>query len=264
MKNFINPFLTCICVLIFSFNTYAQNAHFPEYGNIVYEKTVFTKNILRKQISYMSDNDVFMKPYYENMYRTTAETAIYPASLSFRNQETYFEFKEKAQTSDVKNLESMLYIHTLQSVYQNFETNKSVSEVNHRFLEGIIEDELIEVKWKITDEYRNIAGFDCRRANGVMLDSIYVVAFYTDQIPLSGGPAQFHGLPGMILGVAVPDLNYTIYATQVTISPATIKSELGTRRTTRQTRELLFKSMESTLRNLDPTNRLEFIGRTFL
>ena len=45
-----------------------------------------------------------------------------------------------------------------------------------------------EIKWKFTDEYRNILGYDCRRVNGIMQDSVYIVAFYTPQIPVSGGP----------------------------------------------------------------------------
>jgi GLPGLI family protein len=49
-----------------------------------------------------------------------------------------------------------------------------------------------------------------------MLDSIYVVAFYTTQIPISGGPESFNGLPGMILGVALPHENLTWFASKVT------------------------------------------------
>jgi GLPGLI family protein len=48
-----------------------------------------------------------------------------------------------------------------------------------------------------------IAGFNCRRANAMIMDSIYVVAFYTDEILTTGGPESFSGLPGMILGVAL-------------------------------------------------------------
>jgi GLPGLI family protein len=42
-----------------------------------------------------------------------------------------------------------------------------------------------------------------------------VVAFYTDEILVSGGPESFHGLPGMILGLAVPRLYTTWFATKV-------------------------------------------------
>jgi GLPGLI family protein len=47
------------------------------------------------------------------------------------------------------------------------------------------------------------------------MDSIYVIAFYTDEIPVSGGPESFTGLPGMILGIVLPRLNTTYFATKV-------------------------------------------------
>jgi len=89
-----------------------------------------------------------------------------------------------------------------------------------------IKDSLTNVKWKITNEYRNIAGYDCRRANGVTLDSVYVIAFYTDQIPTSASPSTLHGLPGMIMGLVVPEQHFNIYATKVDMTAATVKSDL--------------------------------------
>jgi GLPGLI family protein len=51
----------------------------------------------------------------------------------------------------------------------------------------------------------------------LILDSIYVVAFYSEEIVPSGGPESFSGLPGMILGVALPHDNVTWFATKVEI-----------------------------------------------
>jgi GLPGLI family protein len=51
------------------------------------------------------------------------------------------------------------------------------------------------------------------------MDSIYVVAFYTDQIPVSGGPESFTGLPGMILGIALPYEHITWFATKISEMP---------------------------------------------
>src|SRR5690606_26879032 len=50
---------------------------------------------------------------------------------------------------------------------------------------------------------------------GVIYDTIYVVAFYTDEILLRGGPEGFGGLPGTILGLAIPRYNTTWFATKV-------------------------------------------------
>ena len=79
----------------------------------------------------------------------------------------------------------------------------------------LVEDTLRRIKWKITDETRPIAGFNCRRANALIMDSICVVAFYTDEILTTGGPESFSGLPGMILGIALPHEHITWFATKV-------------------------------------------------
>ena len=47
------------------------------------------------------------------------------------------------------------------------------------------------------------------------MDSIFVVAFYTDEIVSTGGPESFQGLPGMILGVVIPKMYTNWYATKV-------------------------------------------------
>ncbi|MGL1507608.1 GLPGLI family protein, partial [Vibrio parahaemolyticus] len=64
----------------------------------------------------------------------------------------------------------------------------------------LVQDSVRQLDWRITDETRDIAGFECRKAVTKICDSVYIVAFYTDQIPVSAGPESFGGLPGMILG----------------------------------------------------------------
>jgi GLPGLI family protein len=44
------------------------------------------------------------------------------------------------------------------------------------------------------------------------------VAFYTDEVLVRGGPFNFNGLPGMILGIAVPRLHMTIFATKLELA----------------------------------------------
>jgi GLPGLI family protein len=51
------------------------------------------------------------------------------------------------------------------------------------------------------------------------MDSIYVVAFYTDEILTTGGPESFTGLPGMILGVSLPHQHVSWFATKVEAIP---------------------------------------------
>ena len=79
----------------------------------------------------------------------------------------------------------------------------------------LIKDSLRNYKWRMTNETRTIAGFECRKAVTIISDSVYIVAFYTEEITVSSGPESFGGLPGMILGLAVPRLQMTWFATKV-------------------------------------------------
>ncbi|MDB5201006.1 MAG: hypothetical protein JWQ27_415 [Ferruginibacter sp.] len=81
-----------------------------------------------------------------------------------------------------------------------------------------IEDSIIPIEWKLENENRVIAGFNCRKAVGKIMDSVYVFAFYTDEIMIPGGPCSVSGLPGMILGLTIPRLYTSWIATKVSLT----------------------------------------------
>ena len=87
-----------------------------------------------------------------------------------------------------------------------------------------LKDSVNQIQWKLTNESRLIAGFNCRKAVGKILDSVYVFAFYTDEITISGGPCTINGLPGMILGVTIPRLYTSMIATKLMVNDIKISS----------------------------------------
>ncbi|MCO6498522.1 MAG: GLPGLI family protein [Chitinophagaceae bacterium] len=89
---------------------------------------------------------------------------------------------------------------------------KSVFEKNY-----LLTDPIGHINWKLTNDYREIAGFNCRRATAIIMDSVFVVAFYTNEILAQGGPEGFTGLPGTILGLVINRLHTTWYATKVSV-----------------------------------------------
>lgn len=80
------------------------------------------------------------------------------------------------------------------------------------------EDSIETIEWKITNESRVIAGFNCRKAIGKIMDSVYVFAFYTDEVTIPGGPCTIHGLPGLILGATIPRMFISFIATKVMVN----------------------------------------------
>jgi GLPGLI family protein len=109
-------------------------------------------------------------------------------------------------------------------VFTDYDNGKSIAHKNVFEKSFLIEDSLRNATWKITNDFREIAGFNCRRATTVIMDSVFVVAFYTDEIMIPGGPESFHGLPGMILGLVINRLHTTWYATKVEVNTVNDKN----------------------------------------
>ncbi len=112
------------------------------------------------------------------------------------------------------------------TVFMDFRANHIWSKRNILGNTFWIEHDTKKVQWKMTSETRMIAGFECKRANALIFDSLYVVAYFSEQIPISSGPESFSGLPGMILGLAIPDLHTTWFATKISGRAITIPDKV--------------------------------------
>jgi GLPGLI family protein len=100
-------------------------------------------------------------------------------------------------------------------IFNDYETGTTISQKPVFEETFLVTDSLANIKWKITPDTRVIAGFECRKAVGILFDTVAVFAFYTDEIKVTGGPESANGLPGMILGVGIPRLHTTWFANRV-------------------------------------------------
>lgn len=190
----------------------AQNARFLFSGNITYEKRVNMFAKLKKAVD--EDDSNWMREIYDQYRKSQLQFATINNTLSFNRNVLLYQ--PVAGQPEVRNsFFSDPSVTLKNTIYTNLEEKMSVSQKAVFEETYLLKDSLRKIVWKITDETREIAGYDCRRANALVMDSIYVVAFYTDQIPVSGGPESFTGLPGMILGLALPHENTTWFATKV-------------------------------------------------
>ena len=132
-------------------------------------------------------------------------------------------------------------------IYSDYNNDKYIAHKNVFEKSFLIEDSLRNAKWKITNDFREIAGFNCRRATTIIMDSVFVVAFYTDEIVIPGGPESFNGLPGMILGLVINRLHTTWYATKVDVNSVNVKDitppTKGKKATNAEIMETLKKSL---------------------
>lgn len=100
-------------------------------------------------------------------------------------------------------------------VFSNLDQQSAVSQKTVFDNVFNVQDSVRKINWKITSDTRTIAGIECRKATAIIMDTVFVVAFYAEQIVTPGGPESFAGLPGMILGLAIPRLFTTWFATKV-------------------------------------------------
>lgn len=201
----------------------AQNARFTNQGIIQFEKRVNMYAIFKEQIKRNPDN-TFYAQFFEQYQKTNPQFKVLKSTLSFSNQQTLFKPIEETVASSNSFFGNDARAEQNNIIVTNTVANTSIAQKKVYEETYLVKDSTRKINWKITDEFRTIAGYDCRRANALIMDSVYVVAFYTDQIPVSGGPESFTGLPGMILGVALPYENVTWFATSILDQPVPIES----------------------------------------
>ncbi len=187
----------------------AADAQYTQQGKIEFERKINVKRML-------DDLDDEQKEWMERFKAQIPQFNISYFDLYFTPAKSIYKPGREADGDKPKMWFAQAPAND-NTVLTDFGTqlvkaNKTVYE--QKFL---VQDTMRKVEWKIADEMRTIANYRCRKAVGKMFDSVYVVAYYTDDIPASGGPEMFCGLPGMILEIAVPRLHTTWIAQKVDI-----------------------------------------------
>ena len=230
MKKFLIAF-----TLLFSHNAFAQSV-IIEKAKIEFERQV---NVWAGLSGDFADRIKQTTPQYRSTFFTfesDGKKSIY-SPIPEKEPETRRGFFMTGTATD--NI-----------VYSDFESKTSVSLKNVFEKTYLLEDSLRKAQWKITNEFREIAGFNCRRATTIIMDSVFVVAFYSDEIMIPGGPESFYGLPGMIMGLVINRLHTTWYATKVSVTnvnPAAIVPPKG--KAEKTTRNKLADRLRKTFTN---------------
>jgi len=162
-------------------------------------------------------------------------------NMVFNKEQSNYEFDKDIEITKGSTFTWGKEAASENKVLNNYKTNKVVAEKEIFDDAYLVEDSLRKYEWKIEDEVRMIAGYPCRKAVTKIFDSVVVVAFYADQLMVSGGPESFNGLPGMILGLAIPRLFTTWFATNVEIAPQEFKAFSPKRKSKKVTNEQLLE-----------------------
>lgn len=126
--------------------------------------------------------------------------------------------------------------------YKNVKANELVQKQEFYGKNFLVKDKLLSIDWKMGAETKQIGGYTCYKAtamiptadltwydfswselraadkeNGEEVNMTEVTAWYTLNIPVSSGPSEYWGLPGLILEVNVG--NTTMLCFKVVMNP---------------------------------------------
>ena len=190
------------CIYFFTLNTIQSQI---KSGKITYER----KTNLYKKFKNNGDVKEWLKE--EDKNKLDVFELYFNDSLSvFKPQES--DLVERMSWSTNKNL-----------VYQNRKTNKRLTIKTiwgERFL---LDDSIRLSKWKITENKRNVCGYQCRKAILNVNDSTRLYAWFCSELDATIGPESLGGLPGVILGLATEDGGVIYFAKTVEIIKPTLE-----------------------------------------
>jgi GLPGLI family protein len=195
-----------ICLVVFILGSLATSAQqFIRKGTIEFEVTTNAKKVMPPWSIYDEVKDqmpAFKIAYYK--FSFADNKSIYTFDRYDEKKGKVPEFLREGE--DQKNW------------YNDFNTGQTIVQKSQWGNLFNVKDSIQSIQWKISNESRIIAGFNCRKAVGKIFDSVYVFAFYTDEIMISGGPCSINGLPGMILGVTIPRMYVSMMATKLSVN----------------------------------------------
>jgi len=221
--------------LVFAFVVSNAQSQFLNTVKIEFEKTIYVKQLVKAT----------EPEWYERVKDRLQESSV-----------TYFDFIADTTRSVYKPGKAVPYdprayfqgIADKNVVYNDYKTKTTITQKPVFEETFLVQDSLLRIKWKLTADTRNIAGFECRKAVGIIDDSIAVFAFYTDEILVNGGPESVNGLPGMILGMGVPRIHTTWFATKVEMSGVDMKKVIPATKGKKVDRKTMIGSLDKVLR----------------
>jgi len=164
--------------------------------------------------------------------------------LTFNKEASIYKEEESLARPQPSGMQIMMVMSGGSDVlYKNTKENRFTNQNESYSKLFLIKDELKKIDWKLGSETKSIGEYTCYKATmtrerPVMsmsfsinddddedeeeekepeMETITITAWYTPQIPVSTGPENYHGLPGLIL--QVNDGNTTLICSKIVLNP---------------------------------------------
>jgi len=105
----------------------------------------------------------------------------------------------KDQLGNVKSTQSITNVYT-ESIYKDISNQSMISQLNSFGNTYLVNENMANAKWEITNEKEKIGDFLCQKASA-FINGDFVQAWFTSEIPVANGPSIYSNLPGLILQI---------------------------------------------------------------
>lgn len=148
------------------------------------------------------------------MWGSRSEWKVF-TTLYFSPKATRYEDSEERAEPDDEGYSWRKDVYQIKRDFENNTVHDIIQMIGKTY---IIEDTLSKPEWKILNELKEVAGHVCMSASlSDTLKKQQIIAWFALDMPLSGGPERFCGLPGLILEVDVNDGAMLISADRITL-----------------------------------------------
>lgn len=211
MKQRANSFLL-IVVLLITFHSTSQKAN----SEVIYRK----RSVVNKeQINKSSSADILNSTF------SGMEKLEY--SLLFNKEISFFTEIESLDSDENSNKLAGILMKRLGAGNGKYNIDLKKKNILHqRTLGGdlfLVTSSLDDIQWNLTKESKKIGNYVCFKATTTYkIETVRgtkekpVVAWFTPNIPLPFGPAEYGGLPGLILELEVD--NIVLFAERIVLN----------------------------------------------
>jgi GLPGLI family protein len=199
----------------------------------------YNTSISFNQDDFKIDSNVASAEQQAAIFKMLAPMLKKEYNLTFSKTEAMYEEVEKLEQNSMP-FQGMLDNFTGEGgvLYKNIKTEESLKQTEFFGKIFLISDTIEKLDWKLGKESKVIGSYTCYKATAekkviemnietsansdeIKQDTVQttatVTAWYTPMIPVSQGPGQYFGLPGLIMEVS--DGRNTILCSKVVLNP---------------------------------------------